>query len=56
MQCIPLQGMVKRIFVVGKLYDLPVYNPVGANGLYLPDTELFAGKFVWSANDRPSLN
>ena len=37
-------------FRVGKLYDLPVTNPVGANGLYLPDTELFAGKFVWSAN------
>lgn len=37
-------------FRVGKLYDLPITNPVGANGLYLPDTELFAGKFVWSAN------
>ena len=37
-------------FRVGKLYDLPVTSPVGANGLYLPDTELFAGKFVWSAN------
>jgi len=37
-------------FRVGKLYDLPVTSPVGANGLYLPDTPLFAGKFVWSAN------
>jgi len=37
-------------FRVGKVYDLPVTSPVGANGLYLPDTELFAGKFVWSAN------
>jgi len=37
-------------FQVGKLYDLPVTNPVGANGLYLPDTKLFAGKFVWKAN------
>lgn len=37
-------------FRVGKLYDLPITNPVGANGLYLPDTKLFAGKFVWSAN------
>jgi len=37
-------------FRVGKVYDLPISNPVGANGLYLPDTELFAGKFVWSAN------
>ena len=38
-------------FRVGKLYDLPVTSPVGANGLFLPDTELFAGMFVWSANE-----
>jgi len=38
-------------FQVGKLYDLPISNPVGGNGLYLPDTEIFAGKFVWAAND-----
>ena len=37
-------------FQVGKKYDLPVTNPVGGNGLYLPDTEIFAGKFVWKAN------
>jgi len=38
-------------FRVGQLYDLPVTNPVGANGLYVDDTELFAGQFVWKAND-----
>jgi isoleucyl-tRNA synthetase len=43
-------GHGEEDFVVGKLYDLPITNPVGANGLYLPETELFAGKFVWSAN------
>ena len=37
-------------FRVGKEYDLPISNPVGADGLYLPDTELFAGLFVWAAN------
>jgi isoleucyl-tRNA synthetase len=37
-------------FRVGEQYNLPISNPVGGNGLYLPDTELFAGKFVWSAN------
>jgi isoleucyl-tRNA synthetase len=37
-------------FRVGKQYDLPISNPVGGNGLYLPDTEFFAGKFVWKAN------
>ncbi|MGA9572819.1 MAG: class I tRNA ligase family protein, partial [Lysobacterales bacterium] len=38
-------------FRVGKVYDLPVTSPVGGNGLFLPDTELFAGMFVWSANE-----
>ena len=38
-------------FRVGQLYDLPINNPVGANGLYVDDTELFAGQFVWKAND-----
>ena len=37
-------------FRVGQQYDLPISNPVDGNGIYLPDTELFAGKFVWSAN------
>ena len=37
-------------FRVGKLYDLPVTSPVGGNGLFLPETELFAGMFVWSSN------
>jgi isoleucyl-tRNA synthetase len=37
-------------FRVGKEYDLPITNPVGADGVYLPDTELFAGLFVWAAN------
>ena len=37
-------------FLVGKPYNLPVTSPVGADGLFLPDTELFAGQFVWNAN------
>ena len=37
-------------FAVGKLYDLPVNNPVGATGTYLDSTELFAGQFVFKAN------
>jgi isoleucyl-tRNA synthetase len=44
-------GHGEEDFQVGKQYDLPVTSPVGANGLYLSDTELFADKFVWSAND-----
>ncbi|HEY9032429.1 MAG TPA: isoleucine--tRNA ligase [Pseudomonadales bacterium] len=38
-------------FVVGQRYGLEVYNPVGANGVYLDDTPLFAGQHVFKAND-----
>jgi isoleucyl-tRNA synthetase len=38
-------------FNVGKNYGLEVANPVGANGVYLADTELFAGEHVFKAND-----
>ena len=37
-------------FVVGQQYNLEVYNPVGGNGVYLPDTEHFAGQHVLKAN------
>ncbi|TXS91353.1 isoleucine--tRNA ligase [Parahaliea maris] len=37
-------------FVVGQRYGLEVYNPVGGNGVYLPETELFAGQHVMKAN------
>ena len=38
-------------FNVGKQYDIEVYNPVGNNGVYLENTPLFAGQFVFKAND-----
>jgi isoleucyl-tRNA synthetase len=37
--------------VVGGKYALEVLNPVGGNGVFLPDTELFAGQHVFKAND-----
>ena len=37
-------------YSVGLRYDLEVYNPVGSNGVFLPDTELFAGIHVHKAN------
>ncbi len=37
-------------FVVGQQYGLPVDNPVGGNGVFLPDTPLFAGESVFKAN------
>ncbi|MGS2720290.1 isoleucine--tRNA ligase [Paraglaciecola aestuariivivens] len=38
-------------FNVGKQYGLEVANPVGANGVYLEGTPLFAGEHVFKAND-----
>jgi len=37
-------------FIVGNKYQLEVYNPVGGNGVFLADTELFAGKHVNKVN------
>ena len=44
-------GHGEEDFTVGQQYDLPVTNPVGADGRYLDDVELFAGEMVWAAND-----
>lgn len=38
-------------YVAGLHYKLAVENPVGPNGVFLPDTELFAGEHVFKAND-----
>ncbi len=38
-------------YVVGQKYGLEVLNPVGDNGVYLPDTELFGGQHINKAND-----
>lgn len=38
-------------YIVGQRYGLPVDNPVGDNGVFLPNTEFFAGEHVFSAND-----
>ena len=39
-------------YVVGQRYQLPVVNPVGDNGCFLSDTELFAGEHVFKVNDK----
>ena len=44
-------GHGQEDFVVGQQYGIEVANPVGGNGVYLPDTELFAGQHVFKAND-----
>ena len=44
-------GHGEEDFQVGKLYDLPVTSPVGSDGRFLADVELFAGLWVWKANE-----
>ncbi|GDY27790.1 isoleucine--tRNA ligase [Agarivorans sp. Toyoura001] len=44
-------GHGQEDFAVGQKYDLEVANPVGDNGVYLSDTEFFAGQHVFKAND-----
>ena len=43
-------GHGQEDFVVGLKYDLPVDNPVGGDGKFLPNTLLFAGESVHKAN------
>lgn len=43
-------GHGQEDFEVGARYGLPVSNPVGPDGVYLPDTERFAGLHIWKAN------
>ena len=37
-------------YIVGKKYGLPIDNPVGGDGVFLSNTELFAGEHVFNAN------
>jgi isoleucyl-tRNA synthetase len=39
-------------FVIGQQYGLPVDNPVGSDGRFVPSTPLFAGEKVFDANTR----
>jgi isoleucyl-tRNA synthetase len=44
-------GHGQEDYVIGLHYELPVYNPVGANGRFVEGTELVAGLHVDQAND-----
>lgn len=44
-------GHGQEDFELGQAYGLPSLNPVGSDGRFLPDTELFGGQNVWKAND-----
>jgi isoleucyl-tRNA synthetase len=43
-------GHGQEDYVVGRRYDLTVDNPVASDGTFLPNTELFAGESVHTAN------
>ncbi len=43
-------GHGQEDFVIGRKYDLPVDNPVGGDGRFLPATPIFAGEKVFDAN------
>lgn len=45
-------GHGQEDYVVGMRYNLPVDNPVDGNGVFLPNTPLFAGQHVFKANDQ----
>jgi len=45
-------GHGQEDFIIGQRYGLPVDNPVGNDGRFLPATPLFAGDKVFDANAR----
>ncbi|HEY8010659.1 MAG TPA: isoleucine--tRNA ligase [Rudaea sp.] len=45
----PSHGM--EDFTVAREYNIDIINPLGPNGVYTPATEIFAGQYIWKAND-----
>ncbi|MGY6553878.1 MAG: isoleucine--tRNA ligase [Wenzhouxiangella sp.] len=44
-------GHGQEDFEVGQLYGLEVYNPVDGRGIFIEETPVVAGQFVWSAQE-----
>jgi isoleucyl-tRNA synthetase len=44
-------GHGEEDFLVGREYGLPITGPVGGDGRFLDNVEMFAGEWVWAAND-----
>ena len=49
--CIPRRLTVWKILIWVSGTGSKVYNPVGGNGVYHPDTPVFAGQHIFKAND-----
>jgi len=45
-------GHGQEDFDIGRVYDLPVVNPIDGRGVFVEDTAEVGGEFVWKANDR----
>ena len=45
-------GHGQEDYEMGLKYRLEIYNPVGDDGRFLPETPLFAGMSVWEANPK----
>ena len=45
-------GHGQEDYIVGAKYGLPIDNPVGGDGRFLPNTEFFAGEKVFDANPK----
>jgi isoleucyl-tRNA synthetase len=43
-------GHGQEDFDIGRVYDLPVVNPVDGRGLFVEDTQVVGGEHVWKAN------
>jgi isoleucyl-tRNA synthetase len=44
-------GHGQEDFAVGQKYGIETVNPVDGKGVYLPNTEIFAGQHIWKANE-----
>ena len=44
-------GHGQEDFAVAQKYGLEVLNPIDGKGVFLPATEIFAGQYIWKAND-----
>lgn len=45
-------GHGQEDFEVGQHYGLPVVNPIDGRGIFLDDTPVVGGEYVWKANDQ----
>lgn len=44
-------GHGQEDFAVGQKYGIETVNPIDGKGVYLPNTEFFAGQHIWKANE-----